>query len=67
MLTAAGSPLIYKFNLVDNFDYCLTRKTAEVLTTLLRQKHTKLIAEIHNEEVIDWLDLSNKSIVEIKL
>ena len=53
--------------LVDNFDYCLTRKTAEVLTTLLRQKHTKLIAEIHNEEVIDWLDLSNKSIVEIKL
>jgi hypothetical protein len=53
--------------LVDNFDYCLTRKTAEAIATLLKQKPTKLIAEIHNEEVIDWLDLSNKSIVEIKL
>jgi len=53
--------------LVDNFDYCLTRKTAEALAALLRQKPTKLIAEIHNEEVAEWLDIPNKSVVEVKL
>ena len=53
--------------LVDNFDYCLTRKTAEALAALLRQKPTKLIAEIHNAEVAEWLDIPNKSVVEVKL
>jgi len=53
--------------LIENFDYCLTRKTAEVLAALLRQKPTRLIAEIHNEEVAEWLDIPNKSLVEVKL
>lgn len=53
--------------LIDNFDYCLTRKAAEVLSSLFKQKPSKIVAEIHNEDVADWLDLPNKSIVEVRL
>lgn len=53
--------------LIDNFDYCLTRKSAEVLSSLIRQKQTRIIAEIHNEDVIDWFDLPSKNVVSIRL
>jgi hypothetical protein len=54
--------------IVDNFDYCMTRGTAGVLSELLRQRPaTKLVAEIHSEEVAEWFDVQNKSVVEVRL
>ncbi|RFA95009.1 ABC transporter ATP-binding protein [Pyrobaculum aerophilum] len=53
--------------LIDNLDYCLTKNTAEALAAILRQKSTKVIAEIHNSEVVDWFNLPNKSVVELML
>jgi len=48
---------------VENFDYCLTPKTAEALTLLLRQKKTKVMAEIHREEVAEWIRADKSTIV----
>ncbi|ABL88016.1 conserved hypothetical protein [Pyrobaculum islandicum DSM 4184] len=53
--------------LIDNFDYCMTRKTAETIAMLLRQKPTRVVAEIHNEGIVDWFDIPNKSVVEVML
>ncbi|MGC9130539.1 MAG: hypothetical protein ACP5H5_03015 [Pyrobaculum sp.] len=52
---------------VDNLDYCLTPSVAEVLTSMLRQKQTKLVAEVHHRDVVDWIGVPDKAIVEIRL
>ncbi|MEM1733115.1 MAG: hypothetical protein QXF38_00830 [Pyrobaculum sp.] len=53
--------------IIDNFDYCLTRKAVEILSTILRQKDTRVMAEIHNEEIVDWFNIPNKNIVSVDL
>lgn len=53
--------------IVDNLDYCLTPSVAEALTSLLLQKQTKFIAEVHHSDVVDWIGVPDKAIVEIRL
>jgi len=48
---------------VENFDYCLTPKIAEALTPLFRQKKTRVVAEIHREEVAEWIKADKSTIV----
>ncbi|MFN3803616.1 MAG: hypothetical protein ACK4SY_01010 [Pyrobaculum sp.] len=52
--------------IVDNFDFCLTRQVAEVLSSAIRQKDVKILAELHNQDFADWIDVS-KTVVEVKL
>ncbi len=53
--------------LIDNFDFCLTRRVAKALSTQLSQSNSIVVAEIHNPDVIEWLDVPSKTVVEVSL
>ncbi|MFN7105290.1 MAG: hypothetical protein ACK4M3_01690 [Pyrobaculum sp.] len=52
--------------IIDNFDFCLTRQVAGVLSSVIRQKDVKILAELHNQDFADWIDVS-KTVAEVKL
>lgn len=55
--------------LIDNFDYCFTEATAEILSPYIAEYVTRgqLIAEIHRADIADYFKTQYKSIISASL